>query len=1419
MKKYKPFPRMMALFLAMVMLLGMIPGSVFAKEVSADTTPAATESLAATLPASSEPDPAEGREPTAPAELPEGESGIVTAKGGADVWESPAEKGTPIAHLSMGAKISVVETKTVQEVLWGKILEGWIPMDSISLAVESPTETPSEAPTEAPTEIPTEASTEAPTEVPTETPTVPSTEPPVDSKDVLTAPVALDTTTEYFEDFFALLHAAQNGMEYHFLTSSAEFRNPQIHAYSFEVEPDLEAIGFEIKLTGVDYYDDPVVGPSGQLEIRIPGRFLDSDPDAIQVFDVSSDSWMPLTLDSFSVSDETAVIRLWIPNINSRFAIVEGFPEAAMLDAYYGETLGSSTQMNCNNKTAWCVSGRNPYGFGNSKTGTFALHLVHKPSTDSSGRTTGYSDYVAGGCLEYWKKEPTINEGQIVNATYAGYIGGWSDLSVAQRRQIVSYMLYGVRYLSDWSFTNSGSATINSTNPVVNMIYAQQILVWSAVKGIDPYDALSYYGQSVPYYGEKILNLAANNPEGYDYDKTLMMVGEGGSRQDLVVVLKPIKKEPPKGDITVDKTVTGSNLKSGWVMELYDSYSNAASGYYPIATAKTNSSGRAKFTGLKPGQTYYVREAPASRQQNNLDSWTLSNQILSATVEGGVSTSAGTIKNTYSPNYPFTLQKVPKCSDTVKQQLQGNKMYSLAGAKYKVSLNGQQQEILTTDASGKAVSSQKYPVGTILQIQEIEAPPGYKLSKDVVTIEIIKGTNTFEVSDEPVFDPPFSITKVDKSTSAPQGDGSFTGAVFRWEYYDNSTWAGTPKRTWYFRTGSNGRAYFDSSYLAPGYQSDPLYVDNHGTPDIPLGTITMTEIQNSLGYTVLPQPLRCSIVEDPNAPMGAKHVFSPESMKFIMDISSGNVDIYEPIDEELFGSFRLDKVDSQTGSEAQGNMDLSAKFQIVNNSVNAVQIDGFSTAAPGQVCYEFTTDADGHFSCGKIFPLGKYTITEVEAPNGYLLNTEWSQSFTVSADMLEFDFTVASDKACSDDPDFIGSFDMDKLDMITGNAPQGDATLEGAEFEIINNSLHPIYVQEAWNVPNSGTVAAPGEVLFTFKTDSSGHYHFEGLPVGSYYIQEKTPPEGYEWDHIWQYDFDITTDAPHITVDAELTCQNYVKRGSLEVIKEDSLHPGNTTQQAPLDGITFSVTNESKHPVVIEDVTYNPGEVVTTLAIAWDGSRWSAKSEVNLPYGTYGVTENEMHPGMANDYYRLNAEKHLVEIRESAVTVSISHVNEMVEGKIVIHKVDPLGNPLSDAKFGLEWSEDDGQTWNPVVKTEVLTKGGCTDPNLVDGTLTTGEDGLITFSGLYPTLRYRVTELEAPDGYVLLRDTAYNDMLPEYERVYTMTVHNSPGFTFPTTGSNSLIFLTVTGATMISMSLLCFFFLLCRCKEKKEKAV
>ena len=62
----------------------------------------------------------------------------------------------------------------------------------------------------------------------------------------------------------------------------------------------------------------------------------------------------------------------------------------------------------------------------------------------------------------------------------------------------------------------------------------------------------------------------------------------------------------------------------------------------------------------------------------------------------------------------------------------------------------------------------------------------------------------------------------------------------------------------------------------------------------------------------------------------------------------------------------------------------------------------------------------------------------------------------------------------------------------------------------------------------------------------------------------------------------------------------------------------------------------------------------------------------------------------------------------------------------------------------------------------------------------------------YPGLYYRVTELEAPEGFVLLKDAAFEGTLPIEDLEVSLRVVNAAEFTLPATGSKSLALMPIS---------------------------
>lgn len=168
-------------------------------------------------------------------------------------------------------------------------------------------------------------------------------------------------------------------------------------------------------------------------------------------------------------------------------------------------------------------------------------------------------------------------------------------------------------------------------------------------------------------------------------------------------------------------------------------------------------------------------------------------------------------------------------------------------------------------------------------------------------------------------------------------------------------------------------------------------------------------------------------------------------------------------------------------------------------------------------------------------------------------------------------------------------------------------------------------------------------------------------------------------------------------------------------------------------------------------------------------------------------------------------------------TCKVSFANVLHSGKICLQKNDTLGQPLAGAKFLLEWSEN-GTTWKPIAysNTDYATKGGCSNTSLKDGCLTTGEDGKLEWGNLHPLLQYRLTETEAPNGFNLLTDSAYEGTLPaEFGAALYVEVVNARTFTLPETGSSALCIINTLSMLTMAAGILASGYVL-RKKERED---
>ena len=281
-----------------------------------------------------------------------------------------------------------------------------------------------------------------------------------------------------------------------------------------------------------------------------------------------------------------------------------------------------------------------------------------------------------------------------------------------------------------------------------------------------------------------------------------------------------------------------------------------------------------------------------------------------------------------------------------------------------------------------------------------------------------------------------------------------------------------------------------------------------------------------------------------------------------------------------------------------------------------------------------------------------------------------------------------------------------------------------------------------------------------FTTGTDGTLVVSGLIPGTYYAKEVASSDPY-----WVCDTAVKTVTVATGQTAEVTFTN-THKGRGKIIK--AMPDGGS-----VSGWVFEVYSSDN-------------KLVGTCTTGEDGT---ILTDYLLP-GEYTV--KEIIP--ADSPYICDAPNPKTITITAGQTAEVAFTNRLKPGEIMVEKVDTQGAPLSGAEFLLEWSSD-GKEWKPVTYTEALDvqEGTCTSTGLADGRLTSGEDGIIRFTGLNPNSLYRLTETKAPNGYQLLTEPAFEGKIQvEDEYFVQLTVANAPVYELPMTGASSGLLLKVS---------------------------
>lgn len=687
----------------------------------------------------------------------------------------------------------------------------------------------------------------------------------------------------------------------------------------------------------------------------------------------------------------------------------------------------------------------------------------------------------------------------------------------------------------------------------------------------------------------------------------------------------------------------------------------------------------------------------------------------------------------------------------------GNRAYSLEGAVYGIYRDEACQDLvdkMTTDAEGHA-TYEPLDLGTYW-LKELEPPKNHKRDETVHRVEVNgEGVNTrVDLTDEPLYAAAhFYVQKVDTNGAGTdigsQGDASLAGAQFTVRFYEDIKASSekelpeSPDRTWVIETvdyAGYGVARLHQDFLVEG--SDPFYGTDpsSGNALLPPGTFTVQETKAPYGYRAEDASLHFAQVE--------VSADNPEScvIKKVGTWSSvfGNIDEYGFAVENrvITGGISVPKIDHKLrGGVAQGDATLEgAVIGIFNASGRPVKIEGESIGSDELVTTIETNDEGIAATGNHDLPVGTYRLKELEPPEGYLLNDEWSSIVSVQNDG---EIIPASEDQALEETVISGSGSVQKADAeLADTVAQGDATLAGAEVAIINRSEGPVSVGGVTYQPNQRIDTA------TLVTDEGGWATTKAkeLPYGTYEAIEIKAPEGYKTNDGWSQVFKIREDGQAV----ELHLADEPIRGGISIEKVDA-ETGLAEPQgsATLEGAVFSIINRSVSGVMIEGSWREPGETVMTIETDERGR--ASTGERDLPYGTYEVVETKAPKGYAvNESW-----SEIVQIRADGLVVPAGTepvCDPVGRGGIDVQKVDrelaDSGSENPAQALGAATIEGAvldiyNRSERPIKVGETVFEKDAKVMSIVtdeQGFATTGERAL-------PVGTYEVVEADAPEGY------------------------------------------------------------------------
>lgn len=484
------------------------------------------------------------------------------------------------------------------------------------------------------------------------------------------------------------------------------------------------------------------------------------------------------------------------------------------------------------------------------------------------------------------------------------------------------------------------------------------------------------------------------------------------------------------------------------------------------------------------------------------------------------------------------------------------------------------------------------------------------------------------------------------------------------------------------------------------------------------------------------------------------------------------------INNSNFESYvKVVKLDAETGKQIAYS---GAGFEIYDSNGHRVNMQ--FTYPQITTIHTFYTNSEGYLITPETLPYGDYTLVEVQAPYGYVLDST-PIPFSITQENSSTDTGVTVVKVKAKDMPQKGTIEIGK----TGEVFYSVGVLGGGYVDENGNEVtFPITYQPIYKVKGlpgtvfqiyaaedittlDGTIRAyQGELVDEITTDKDGKAKSKELYLGKYTVIEKTATEGF-YNSNEQYDVELTYAGQNVSVTStELNLFNERQKVTISLAKElEQDETFGIGMNDEIKNVQFGIFADEE--ITAADGSVIPKDALITYASCNENGNINFSCDLPIGFKWYAKEiATDEHYVLSDEKYEFNTEYQGQEVQTIEIAVNDGEpiANELIYGTVKGIKTDrETGKTIEGAVFGLFRSDETEFTEENAVLTAESDKDGIfTFDNVPYGEWIVKE--------LYPAENYLPSDdihhITVSEDEQIIEINAVNDMIPELKTTATI---------------------------------------------------